>query len=53
MYLGYVEYRKGAWQEVFTFMKRAEALIDRDEEHSLMGRILNRFCGGLYRNRFA
>ena len=44
VYLGYVEYRKGAWQEVFTFMKRAEALIDRDEEHYLMGRISTGFA---------
>lgn len=44
VYLGYVEYRKGAWQEVFTFLKRAEALIDKDEEHYLMGRISTGFA---------
>jgi CHAT domain-containing protein/tetratricopeptide (TPR) repeat protein len=44
VYLGYVEYGKGAWQEVFTFMKKAEALIDKDEEHYLMGRISTGFA---------
>ena len=44
VYLGYVEYGKGAWQEVFTFMKRAEALIDKDAEHYLMGRISTGFA---------
>jgi CHAT domain-containing protein len=44
VYLGYVEYGKGAWQEVFTFMKKAEALIDKDAEHYLMGRISTGFA---------
>jgi CHAT domain-containing protein len=39
VYLGYVEHRKGAWQEVFSFMKRAEELIDKEAELYLMGRI--------------
>src|SRR6185369_1694273 len=39
VYLGYIEFRKGAWQEVFSFMTRAEALIDNDAEPYLMGRI--------------
>lgn len=39
VYLGYVEFRKNAWQEVFSFMTRAEELIDNDAEPYLMGRI--------------
>ncbi len=39
VYLGYVEYRKGAWQELFSFMARAEELIDNEAEPYLMGRI--------------
>ena len=39
VYLGYVEFRKGAWQEVFSFMTKAEELIDNDAEPYLMGRI--------------
>ncbi len=39
IYLGFVEYRKGAWQEVFSYMARAEDLIDPDVELYLMGRI--------------
>ena len=39
VYLGYVEFRKSAWQEVFSFMTRAEELIDNDAELYLMGRI--------------
>lgn len=39
VYLGYVEFRKSAWQEVFSFMTRAEELIDSDAEPYVMGRI--------------
>lgn len=39
VYLGYVEFRKGAWQEMFSYLTRAEELIDNDAEPYLMGRI--------------
>jgi len=39
IYLGYVEYRNGAWQELISFMTRAEELIDNEAEPYLMGRI--------------
>jgi CHAT domain-containing protein/tetratricopeptide (TPR) repeat protein len=39
VYLGYVEYRKGAWQELVPFMARAEGLIDKEAEPRLMGQI--------------
>ena len=39
VYLGYVEYRKGAWQDLVPFMARAERLIDKEAEPYLMGRI--------------
>lgn len=39
VYLGWVEFRKGAWQEVFTFSARAENLIDGEAEPYLMGQI--------------
>jgi tetratricopeptide (TPR) repeat protein len=37
--LGYVEHRKGAWQELISFMGRAEELIDGKAEPFLMGLI--------------
>jgi CHAT domain-containing protein/predicted negative regulator of RcsB-dependent stress response len=39
VYLGFVEHRKGAWQESFSYMTKAENLIDSDAEPYLMGRI--------------
>ena len=44
VYLGYVEYRKGAWQDLFSFMTRAEELIDNEAEPYLMGRITAGFA---------
>jgi len=46
VYLGYVEYRKGAWQEVFSFMRRAEALIDNGADYYLMGQISTGYAEG-------
>ena len=46
VYLGYVEYRKGAWQEVFSFMTRAEALIDNGADYYLMGQISTGYAEG-------
>ena len=47
VYLGYVEYRKGAWQELFSFMGRAEKLIDNEAEPYLMGQITSGYAEGL------
>jgi CHAT domain-containing protein len=46
VYLGYLEYRKGAWQEVFSFMTRAEALIDNGADYYLMGQISTGYAEG-------
>ena len=46
VYLGYLEYRKGAWQEVFSFMRRAEALIDNGADYYLMGQISTGYAEG-------
>ena len=39
IYLGYVEYRKAAWQELISFFTSAEELIDPEAEPYLMGQI--------------
>lgn len=39
VYLGFVEHRKGIWQESFSFMRKAENLIDSEAEPYLMGQI--------------
>src|SRR5215213_1490560 len=46
MYLGYVEFRKGAYQESFSFMGRAEKLIDSEAEPYLMGQITAGYAEG-------
>src|SRR5215213_482562 len=46
MYLGYVEFRKGAYQESFSFMGRAEKLIDSEAEPYLMGQITAGYAAG-------
>jgi CHAT domain-containing protein len=37
--LGFIEYRKGAWQNVFTFLTQAQALLDEKAEPYKMGQI--------------
>ncbi|MDX6694575.1 MAG: hypothetical protein QOF02_2178 [Blastocatellia bacterium] len=37
--LGFLEYRKGAWQNVFAFFSRAQALLDEKAEPLMMGQI--------------
>lgn len=37
--LGFVEYRKGAWQNVFTFLTQAQNLLDEKAEPYKMGQI--------------
>ncbi len=37
--LGFIEYRKGAWQQVFEFLTQAQSLIDGDAEPFKMGQI--------------
>lgn len=37
--LGFVQYRKGAWQECMTFLTEAQALIDENSEPARMGQI--------------
>ena len=44
VYLGYVGFRKGAWQEVFAFLASAQQLIDGDAEPYLMGQITGGFA---------
>ena len=44
VYLGWIEFRKGAWQEVFTFSARAENLIDGEAEPFLMGQITSGYA---------
>jgi len=39
VYRGYVEHRKGAWQESISFMAKAEDLFDGNAEPFLMGQI--------------
>ena len=46
MNLGYVEFRKGAYQELFSFMGRAEKLIDKEAEPYLMGQITAGYAAG-------
>ncbi|HSE19839.1 MAG TPA: CHAT domain-containing protein [Pyrinomonadaceae bacterium] len=46
VYLGYIEYRKEAWSELFSFMMRAEDLIDKESEPYLMGRIAAGYAEG-------
>lgn len=44
IYLGYVEYRKAAWQELISFSTSAEELIDGESEPFLMGQITSGFA---------
>jgi CHAT domain-containing protein len=44
IYLGYVEYRKAAWQELISFFTTAEELIDAEAEPYLMGQITAGFA---------
>ncbi|MFL6216848.1 MAG: CHAT domain-containing protein [Blastocatellia bacterium] len=37
--LGYIEYRRGAWQNVFAFFTQAQALLDEQAEPYKMGQI--------------
>jgi len=37
--LGYIEYRKGAWQNVFAFLTQAQDLLDEQAEPYKMGQI--------------
>ena len=37
--LGYIEYRKGAWQNVFSFLMQAQNLLDEKAEPYKMGQI--------------
>lgn len=37
--LGYIEYRKGAWQNVFVFLTQAQALLDEKAQPYMMGQI--------------
>ena len=37
--LGFIEYRKGAWQNVFAFFAQAQGLIDEKAEPYMMGQI--------------
>jgi CHAT domain-containing protein/Tfp pilus assembly protein PilF len=37
--LGYIEYRKGAWQNVFVFLTQAQALLDEKSQPYMMGQI--------------
>ena len=39
IYLGYVEYRKGAWQNIFALMAQAQGLLDEEAEPYRMGQI--------------
>ena len=39
VYLGFIPYRKGAWQETFAFLKSAQALLDSEAPPDLKGRI--------------
>ena len=38
--LGFIQYRKGAWQECMTFLTQAQALLDEKSEPSRMGRFM-------------
>jgi CHAT domain-containing protein/Tfp pilus assembly protein PilF len=46
VYLGFVEHRKGIWQESFSYMRKAENLIDSEAEPYLMGRIATTYAEG-------
>lgn len=37
--LGYIEYRKGAWHNVFVFLTQAQALLDEKSQPYMMGQI--------------
>jgi tetratricopeptide (TPR) repeat protein len=37
--LGYIEYRKGAWQNVFVFLTEAQSLLDEKSQPYMMGQI--------------
>ena len=39
IYLGFIEYRRGAWQEVFALLTQAQALLDEKGEPYKMGQI--------------
>lgn len=47
IYLGFIEFRKGAWQELFAFSADAERLIDADAEPFLMGLIISSYADAL------
>lgn len=42
--LGYIEYRKGAWQNVFVYMTDAQALLDEKSQPYMMGQINTGFA---------
>ena len=44
VYLGFIPYRKGAWQETFGFLTRAQDLLGSQEPPNLMGRIAATFA---------
>jgi len=47
IYLGYVEFRKGAWQQLFSFLSSAQNLTDGEAEPRLMGQIVAGYADAL------
>lgn len=47
VYLGFIAYRKGAWQETFDFLTSAQDLVDPETDPFRMGQITSTFAEAL------